>query len=276
MFLQIFAHIQTDQSVAAGAKLLCQSLCQTGFAHAAGAAEQKSTPGSALSREGSPPQHGPSYLFHRLLLPQHPGFQMGFQSQQPPVVLLKAFHALTPENPRHLLHVVGRHPSGLLHGGAGCSLVHQIHRPVGIGSARHTSRCQLQHGFQCIVGDGHPVVLLIPWPQRPKDDIGIRPIGLTHLHRLKSAGKGTVPADVFFELCPGSGSDDLQSAPGQCRFQQIACVDGPFCRACATDGVQLVDKQDGVPCRPHLLQHGAHLFFKLTPVFGTGYHTCKT
>ena len=275
MFLQIFAHIQTDEPVAAGAKLLCQRLRQTGFAHAAGAAEQKSPPGSALSREGCPPQHGPGHLFHRLILSQHLFFQMGFQSQQPPVVLLKAFHALTPENTRHLLYMICRHPSGLRHSGAGRRFIHQIHRPVGVCSARHAGRCQLQHGFQRIVGNGHPVVLFVSGPQCPEDDIGIRPVGLPHLHRLKSAGKGAVPADVFFELRAGSCSDDLQTAPRQCRFQQIACVDGPLCRACTADGVQFVDEQNGIPCRPYLLQHGAHLFFKFPPVFGTCHHACK-
>ena len=276
MLFQIFAHVQTDQAALAGPELFRQGLCQAGLAHAAGAAEQKAAQGPLPAGEGASPHHGPGHLLHGLALAEHLPGQRLLQPQHPQSALAAALPGSAPEDAGHPLHVLLRHPERAVHGGAGRRLVHQIHRPVGVGPPHDAPGRKLRRRRQGAVGDGDAVMPLVPGPQRPENDGGLLRRGLPHLHRPEPPRQRAVPADVFFELRPGGGADDLKSAPGQGRLQQVARVDGPLGGARAADGVQLVDEQDHIPRRPDLAEHGAHPLLELAPVFGARHHARQT
>ena len=64
------------------------------------------------------------------------------------------------------------------------------------------------------------------------------------------------------------GPDDLHLAPAQGGLEDIGRVNGPFSRARADDGVQLVDKEDHVPGPLHVLQHRLDPLLEISPVLG--------
>ena len=83
---------------------------------------------------------------------------------------------------------------------------------------------------------------LIPAPQAPQDSQGLVSGGLAHRDGLEAALQGGILLDILPVLVQGSGSDHLNLAPREGRFQDVGRVDGPLGAARPHDGVELVDE----------------------------------
>ena len=69
----------------------------------------------------------------------------------------------------------------------------------------------------------------------------------------------------------GSGADTAQMAFGEGGFEQVGGIHGAAGgAACADDGVDFVDKQDGMLDFGQLFEHGFDAGFKITTIFGAG------
>ena len=70
--------------------------------------------------------------------------------------------------------------------------------------------------------------------------------------RLEAALQGGVFFDILAVFVKGSGTNDLDLAPGQGGFQNICGVHRSFCITSAHHIVHLINDQDNVACLGHL------------------------
>ena len=151
---------------------------------------------------------------------------------------------------------------------AGGRLVHQVDgfvRQVPVGQV---ALGQGNGGVNGLVGDDQPVIGLVPGAQGGQDGLGHRWGGRFQLHRLEPAFQGGVLADEFPVFLLGGGTQHLNLAPAQRRFQDVGRVDGAFRTAGADDGVQFVQKEDDATHPLDFLQDALHPILELAPVLG--------
>ena len=96
--------------------------------------------------------------------------------------------------------------------------------------------------------------------------------GLAHGDGLEPALQGRVLLDVLAVLVQGGGADDADLAAGQSGLEDVGGVHGALGRACAHDGVQLVDEQDDVAGLLHLVDGVLDALLELAAVLGAGHH----
>ena len=110
-------------------------------------------------------------------------------------------------------------------------------------------------GDQCLIGDGYPVVGLVPVAQTLEDLDGVGKRRLVHLHRLEAALQGGVLLEVLAVLVDRGGTDGLQFAPSEHGLEDARCIDCAFRGTGTDERVDLVDEQDDVSAGADLLEH---------------------
>ena len=156
---------------------------------------------------------------------------------------------------------------------SGCCLIHQINGFIRQEPIADIALGQLRCRLQGRVGNGHLMMLLIALPDALQNLDGFFLSGLLHGNGLEPALQGRVLLNVLAVLLYGGCADDLKLSPGQRRFQDVGCVHGSFRAACADQRVQLVDKEQDIPCAPHLVHDIFNTLLELTPVLGACHHT---
>ena len=102
---------------------------------------------------------------------------------------------------------------------------------------------------QCLIGDGDPVVGLVPLADALQDLDRVDDRRFFHPDRLEPALERGVLLEVLAVLVEGRGADRLQLASRQHGLQNGSSVDGALCRTGPDQRVDLVDEQDYVaPC----------------------------
>ena len=149
-------------------------------------------------------------------------------------------------------------------------LVDQVNRLVRKEAVADVTIGELRGGDQGVVGDGDAVVRLVPVPQALEDLDGVRDRRLGDLDRLEPPFEGSVLLQVLAVLVERARADGLQLTPGQHRLEDRGSVDRALGRACAHQGVNLVDEQDDVAASPDLLQDFLEALLEVTAVAGPG------
>ncbi len=130
----------------------------------------------------------------------------------------------------------------LLHPHPGRPLVDEVDGLVGQKPVRQIALGQLHRRLNGLVGDGQPVVILVPAAQPPEDGLGLLRGGLCHLHRLKAALQGGVLLNILAVLLQGGGPHYLDFPPAQGGLEDVGRVDGPLGGPRPHDVVQLVQE----------------------------------
>ena len=100
---------------------------------------------------------------------------------------------------------------------------------------------------------------------------GVRDAGLAHQHRLEAPLQGRVLLDVLPVFIERRRTDDVELAPGQRRFHQVARIHRALGRAGPDQGVKLVDENDVAPfVLGQLLEHRLEPLLELAAVLGAG------
>ena len=154
-------------------------------------------------------------------------------------------------------------------------LVHQVDGLIRQEPVADVPLGQLHRSVQRLVGDGQLVVRLIAVAQALQDlqrGLGGR---LAHGDGLEAALQRGILLDVLAVLVQGGGADNADLAAAQGGLQNVGGVHGALSRACAHDGVQLVDEQDDVAVLLHLIQGVLDALLELAAVLGSGHHTAE-
>ena len=123
---------------------------------------------------------------------------------------------------------------------------------------------------QRVVGDGDPVVRLVPVAQPLEDLDGVRHRRLADLDRLETTLERGVLLHVLAVLVQGGGTDGLQLTAGQHRLEDGRRVDRALGGTGTDQGVDLVDEHDDVAAGADLLEHLLQALLEITAVAGTG------
>ena len=91
-------------------------------------------------------------------------------------------------------------------------------------------------------------------------------------HHLEPAFQSAVFFDVFAVFVESRGSDTLQLAATECRFEHVRSVDGPLGAAGTHQSVQLVDEQDRILSAANFVHDGFNAFFELPAILRPGNH----
>ena len=154
-------------------------------------------------------------------------------------------------------------------------LVHQVDGLVRQEAVADIALRELHGGLQRLIGDGQLVVRLVLVPQTLQNlQRGLRG-GLTHGDRLEAALQRGVLLDVLAVLVQGGRADNADLAASQCGLDDVGGVHRALGRACAHDGVQLVDEQDDVAVLLHLVQRVLDALLELAPVLRAGHHAAQ-
>ena len=156
---------------------------------------------------------------------------------------------------------------------AGC-LVHEVDGLVGQEPVGDVAVGKLGCRHDSAVGDANAVMDVVFFLETAQDGDGVLDGGLGHQHRLEPALESRVFLDVLPVLVERRGADRMQLATCEGGFEHVARIDRAVAaRACAHDGVQLVDEQDDAPVGVlHLAQHGLQPILELAAVLGAGEH----
>ena len=132
----------------------------------------------------------------------------------------------------------------LADGNAGAGRVEQAHGLVGQLARRNVAVRELHRGFDRLVEQLHPMVLLEHAGHAAQHQHRLQLVGLGDLHDLEAPGQRRVLLDVLLVLGPSGGADGAQGAAGKRRLQQVGGVAGTGRATGADQGVHLVDEQD--------------------------------
>ena len=158
---------------------------------------------------------------------------------------------------------------------AGAGLVDEVDGLVGQVTVGDVAVGQVGRGHERLVGDRHPVVLLVAVAQALEDLDRVGHGGLVDLDRLEAPLEGGVLLEVLAVLVEGGGADRLQLAPGQHRLEDRRGVDGALGRPGTDERVQLVDEQDDVAAGLDLLEHLLEALLEVAPVAGAGHQRAE-
>ena len=100
-----------------------------------------------------------------------------------------------------------------------------------------------------------------------------RLIGRSRLHHdlLEAAFEGRVALDVLAVLVERGGSDGLQFAARQRRFEDVGRVETALRRACTHDGVDLVDEDDRILRLAQFVEQLLHALLEFAAEFRAGH-----
>ena len=122
---------------------------------------------------------------------------------------------------------------------------------------------------QCRCGIDHPVMGFVVPLEAIQDLDGFDDRGFLDLDLLESPGQGPVLFEHPLEILKGSRAHATHLSVGQCRLEDIGSVQGASThRACADDGVNLIDEENPVRGLGHSLDDGLEPLFELAAEFG--------
>ena len=114
------------------------------------------------------------------------------------------------------------------------------------------------------------MMLLEAGLQALEDINGLFHAGFQYIDLLEAPGQGAVLLKNTAELLIGGGADTAQLAGGKHRFDQIGGIHYPTRGSTSpNNGMDLIDKQDGMGLPVQLGQHRFKALFKITTIFGT-------
>ena len=151
----------------------------------------------------------------------------------------------------------------------GAGLVDQVDRLVRQEPVGDVAVGQLGRGVQRLVGEAHPVVLLVPVAQAAQDRTVSSTVGsptVTGWNRRASAASFSILA----VLLQRGRADQPQLAAGQGGLEHVAGVHAALAGAAGADhGVQLVEEDDQlVPVRPDLVDQLLQPLLEVAAVAG--------
>ena len=174
--------------------------------------------------------------------------------------------------PELLVHLFGgRWQLGVQEPHPAPSFIDQIDRLVGQEAVGDVAVAQGGGGYQSLIGDFQPVVLLIALPQAPQDFDGVDHGGLTHHYGLEAPLQRRIALNVFAVFVEGGGTDALQLAAGQGWFENVGRIDGAFGGPGPDQGVNLIDHQDHVSGGADLFHDLLEPLLEFTAVLGAGH-----
>ena len=115
------------------------------------------------------------------------------------------------------------------------------------------------------------MVCFVALLETSQDLNGVEDRGLAHHYGLEAALQSCVPFDVLPVFIQGGGTDALELAAGECRLEDVCCIDCPFGGPCADQGVHFIDYEDHVAGATYLLHDFFEALLKFTPIFGAGH-----
>jgi hypothetical protein len=149
-------------------------------------------------------------------------------------------------------------------------LVDEVDRLVGQVAVGDVADREVDGGLDGVVRDRDLVVLLVALADAHQDLDGLLERRLLDHDRLEAALQGGVALDVLAVLVQRRRADALQLAAGERRLEDVRRVDRAFGRACADEGVQLVDEEDRVVGAAQLLDDLLESLLELAAVLGAG------
>ncbi len=153
----------------------------------------------------------------------------------------------------------------------GRGFVDQVDGLVGQKAIRDVAVAELGRGDDGRVGDFHAVVHFVLFLQAAQDGDGGLHAGLIDQHLLEAPLQRRVFFHVFAVFVERGGTDAVQLAARQRRFEHVAGVDRALGPARPDHGVQLVDEQDDAALvGGHFFEHRFQPLLELAPVFGPG------
>ena len=155
---------------------------------------------------------------------------------------------------------------------AGTCFVDHVDRFVGQAATGDVTTGQIDGGGDRVVGDLHAVVFFVSFAQSLEDFDRFFVRGRIDNDFLETSGQRVVFFDVLAILVQRRGTDALDFAAGQSRFQYVGGVDGTFGTAGTDQRVQFVDEQDRVLRATNFVHDGLDSFFELTAVLRAGDH----
>ena len=145
---------------------------------------------------------------------------------------------------------------------------------IGKKAVGQIARRTFNGDLECIVGKLCVVVLLI-LPAQPHHDLnGIFNRRFLDVNSLESPFKGCIFFDIFTIFLKRGGSNALEFAARQRRFDNIGGIHGAFGGTRSDNRMQFVEKEDNVLFLADLIHHGLNAFFELAAVFRTSHHEC--
>ena len=148
--------------------------------------------------------------------------------------------------------------------------VDHVDRLVGQEAVRDVALGEPRSDLQDLVGDDHPVVVLVALPQALEDIDRLVDRGWVDDHRLEAPLQGSVLLDVLAVFVESRCANALELAACQRRLEHVGGVDGTLGRARAHQGVQLVDEQHDVLVLYDLVHHGLEPLLELPAILRAG------
>ena len=133
----------------------------------------------------------------------------------------------------------------------------------------HVPVAQLHTGFDGFLAISYIMIILVFTFDVVQDLDGLLHGGLLYDYLLKTAVKGPVLFDMHPVFIQRGGTDALQFAPCQGRFEDIGSIQGTACPTCSNDGMYLIDEKYHVPVLLQFIHDRLHPFLELTTVFCT-------
>ena len=290
VLFHIFAHVIAQKFHAHELGKAAGHFC---LAHASGTIEQKGSCRALLlpkARAGT--QNGPHRKLDGRVLAKHNFLEVFFKRRK--TVAFRAGHG-THGNARHARHNalhVGHAHSGArrlaarsgfaarrLFASAGLNatpkadgsagFVQHVNGLVRQQTVAHMPGRQIHHGL-----DGRRAVLDlvevgIALFKPLKDGEAFLNVRFIKVYALEPPGQGTIFFKMVAKLFIGRGADTAQIAVGQHGLEQVGGVHGAAgCGACPHNGMNFVNKQNGVRDFHQTLHHSLEAAFKVAPVAG--------
>jgi hypothetical protein len=113
------------------------------------------------------------------------------------------------------------------------------------------------------------MVFFVAWANTLEDFDGLLDGWLTHNNFLEAALQGGIALDVLAVLVECGGTDALQFATSQSRFQNVRGIDRTLCGTGTNECMYLVDEDDSVAAVANLFDNLLEAFLELTAILCT-------
>ncbi len=152
----------------------------------------------------------------------------------------------------------------------GTCLVDHVDGFVGQFAVVDVTCCQINGGFDRVVGVANFVVFLEIGFQTHENFDGVRNARLVHVDLLETARQGAVFFEVLTEFLIRCGTHAAQLAALQCGFQDVGGIHrAAGCSTSADNGVNFVDEHDGVIVIFQFFHYGFQTFLEITTITGS-------
>ncbi len=176
---------------------------------------------------------------------------------------------------RHFLLTHIRRRGVVLNAHARACLVHQVDglvRQIAVGNIALRQR---DRRIQRFIGDVQLVMLFVSLAQAVQDSQRLLRRGFAHVDGLEAPLQRGILFDVLAVFIQRRRADALQFATCQGRLEDVGRIQRPFGRACADDGVHLVNEQQHVASLVDFRQHVFESLLEFTAVLAASHHAAN-